>query len=78
MEFQEQVNVILYNFHGMNFVTLLHANISKDQLAILFYLPIVEYSVSVLRHQYDVVGYLTIDMAKTAQFQAYHILAIGG
>ena len=65
-------------FHCMNLVALLHANISKDQLAILFNLPIVEYSVSVLRHQYDVVGYLTIAMAKTAQLQAYHILAIGG
>ena len=30
---------------------------------------IVEYSVSILRHQYDVVGNLTIAMAKTAQFQ---------
>ena len=66
MEFQEYVNVILYNFHCMNFVALLHTNISKGQLAILFNLPIVEYSVSVLRHHYDVVGYLAIAMAKAA------------
>ncbi len=78
MEFQEQVNMILYNFHGMNFVALLHANIFEDQLAILFNSLIVEYFVSILWHQYDVVGDLTIAMAKTAQFQAYHILAIGG
>ena len=69
MEFQEQVNMIRYNFHGMNFVALLHANIFEDQLAILFYLPIVEYSVSILGHQHDVVGDLTIAMAETAQFQ---------
>jgi len=69
VEFQEQVNMIRYNFHGMNFVALLHANIFEDQLAILFYLPIVEYSVSILGHQHDVVGDLTIAMAETAQFQ---------
>jgi hypothetical protein len=39
VEFQEQVNMIHYNFHGMNFVALLHANIFEDQLAILFHLP---------------------------------------
>jgi len=31
----------------MNFVALLHANIFEDQLAILFFLPIVEYSVRI-------------------------------
>src|SRR5512136_2374734 len=31
--------------------------------------PFVEYLVSILRHQHDVVGNLTIAMAKTAQFQ---------
>ena len=70
--------MIRYNFHGMNLVALLHANIFDDQLAILFNLPIVEYSVSILGHQHDVVGDLTIAMAEAAQFQAYHILAIGG
>ena len=69
MEFQEQVNVIRHKFQCMNFVALLHADIFKDQLAILFNLSIVEYLVSVLRHQHDVVGDLTIAMAKTAQFQ---------
>jgi hypothetical protein len=69
VEFQEQVNMILYNFHGMNFVAMLHANIVEDQLAILFNLLIVEDPVSILRHQHDVVGDLTIAMAKTAQFQ---------
>jgi hypothetical protein len=69
VEFQEQVNMIRYNFHGMNLVALLHANIFENQLAILFYLPIVEYSVSILWHQHDVVGDLTIAMAETAQFQ---------
>ncbi len=61
--------MILYNFHGMNFVALLHANIVEDQLAILLTCFIVEYPVSILRHQHDVVGDLTIAMAKTAQFQ---------
>ena len=61
--------MIIHNFQGMNFVTLLHANIVEDQLAILFYSLIIEYAVSVLRHQYDVVGNLTIAMAETVQFQ---------
>ncbi len=69
MEFDEQVNMILHNFHGMHYVALLHANIIENQFAILFYLPIVEYPVSVLRHQYDVVGNLAVAMAKTAQLQ---------
>lgn len=42
--------MIRYNFHGMNFIALLHADIFKDQLAILFNSSIVEYLVSVLRH----------------------------
>ena len=33
--FQEQMSMILYNFHRMNFVALLHADIVEDQLAIL-------------------------------------------
>lgn len=78
MEFQEQVNMIRHNFYCMNFISLLHANIFEDQLAILFNSPIIEYFVSILGHQHDVVGDLTIAMAEAAQFQAYHILAIGG
>ena len=70
MEFQEQVNVILYNFHGMNFVALLNADIVEDRLAIFFKLVVAEYPVSILRHQNDVVGDLTIAMAKTAQFHS--------
>ncbi len=61
--------MILYNFHGMNFIAFLRTNIFEDQLAILFNSLVVEYFVSILRHQYDVVGDLTIAMAKTAQFQ---------
>jgi hypothetical protein len=57
---------------------MIHANIFEDQLAILFNSPFVEYLVSILRHQHDVVGNLTIAMAKTAQFQRLSILAIGG
>ena len=53
----------------MNFVALLHANIVEDQLAILFNLLIVEYPVSILGHQHDVVGDLTIARAEAAQFQ---------
>ena len=53
----------------MNFVALLQANTLEDQLAILFYLPIAEYFVSILGHQQDVVGDLTIAMAEAAQFQ---------
>jgi hypothetical protein len=41
----------------------------EDQLAILFNLLIVEYSVSILGHQHDVVGDLTIAVAEAAQFQ---------
>jgi len=69
MEFQEQVNMIIYNFQSMDFVSFLSANIMQDRLAILFNSLIVEYLVSILRHQHDVVGNLTIAMAKTAQFQ---------
>ncbi len=78
MEFQEQVNMIRNNFYSMNFISLLRANIFEDQLAILFNSPIIEYFVSILGHQHDVVGDLTIAMAEAAQFQAYHILAISG
>ena len=70
--------MIRNNLYGMNPVSLLIANISEDQLAILFNSPIVEYLVSILGHQHDVVGDLTVATAKAAQFQAYHILAIGG
>lgn len=69
MKFQEQVNMIRNNLYGMNPVSLLIANISEDQLAILFNSPIVEYLVSILGHQHDVVGDLTIAMAEAAQFQ---------
>ena len=61
--------MILHDFKGMDCVALFLANILENQLAILFNLPIVEYLVSILRHQHDVVGELTIAMAKTAQFQ---------
>jgi hypothetical protein len=47
-----------------DFLASLHANIFEDQLAILFDLLIVEYSVPILRHQHDVLGDLTIAMAK--------------
>jgi hypothetical protein len=69
VEFEEQVNMVLCKFYGMNPVPLLHANIFEDQLAIFFNSPVVEYPVSILRHQHDVVGNLTIAMAKTVQFQ---------
>ena len=69
--------MIRNNLYGMNPVSLLIADISEDELAILFNSPIVEYLVSILGHQHDVVGDLTVAMAKAAQFQAYHILAIG-
>jgi hypothetical protein len=62
----------------MKFVTLLHANIVEDQLAILFNSLTIEYIVSILWHQHDMVSDLTIAMAKTVQFHAYHILAIDG
>lgn len=54
------------NFHGMNFITVLLADIIDDQLAILFNLPFIEDLVSILWHQHDVVGNLAIAMAKTA------------
>ena len=69
MEFQEQVNMISNNLYGMNPVSLFIANISEDQLAILFNLPAAEYFVSILGHQHDVVGDLTIAMAEATQFQ---------
>jgi len=62
--------MIRYNLYGMNPVSLLLANIFEDQLAIHFNLPVVEYSVSILGHQHDVVGDLTVAMAKAAQFQS--------
>ena len=48
--------MIRNNLYGMNPVSLLIANISEDELAILFNSPIVEYPVSILGHQHDVVG----------------------
>ena len=53
----------------MNLIAFLPANTFEDQFAILFNLPIVEYFVSILGHQHDVVGDLTIAMAEAAQFQ---------
>ncbi len=61
--------MIFYHFNGMNLMASFGTNVVEDRLAILFNSLIVEYSVSVLRHQYDVVGNLTIAMAKTMQFQ---------
>ena len=58
--------MILYNFHGMNSIAVLLADIINDQLAILFNSPIMEYFVSILGHQHDVVGNLAIAMAETA------------
>ena len=58
--------MILYNFHGMNLIAVLPANIINYHLAILFNLLFIEDFVSILWHQYDVVGYLAIAMAKTA------------
>ena len=62
--------MIRNNLYGMNPVSLLLADISEDELAILFNSPIVEYLVSILGHQHDVVGDLTVAMAKAAQFQS--------
>lgn len=66
MKFQEQVDMIFYNFHGMNSIAVLLTDIIDDQLAILFNLPFIEDLVSILWHQHDVVGNLAIAMAKTA------------
>ena len=66
VKFQEQVDMVLYNFHGMNSIAVLLADIIDDQLAILFYLPFIEDLVSILWHQHDVVGNLAIAMAETA------------
>ncbi len=49
----------------MNFVAFFHANTVENQLAILFNPLVVEYTVSIFRYQHDVVGNLTIAMAKT-------------
>ena len=62
--------MIRYNLYGMYFIALLYANFFEDQFEILFNLPIVEYFVSILGHQHDVVGDLTIAMAEAAQFQS--------
>jgi hypothetical protein len=62
--------MIRYNLYGMNLVSLLLANIFEDQLPILFNLPVVEYSVSILGHKHDVVGDLSTAIAKAAQFQS--------
>lgn len=61
--------MVLHNFHSMNFIAVLLADIIDDQLAILFNLSFIEDLVSILWHQHDVVGNLAIAMAKTAQFQ---------
>ena len=69
MKFHEQMNVIIYGFHSMKFVTLLQANTVEDQLTILFNSLTIEYIVSILWHQHEMVSDLTIAMAKTVQFQ---------
>ena len=69
--------MIIYNFQSMDFVAFLCANIVEYRLAILFNSFIVEYLVSILRHQHDVVGNLTIARLKLRNSNAYHILAIG-
>ena len=69
MEFQKQVHMIFYHFHGMYSIAFLSTNVFEDWFAILFNSLVVEYFESVFRHQYDVVGDLTIAMAKTTQFQ---------
>ena len=61
--------MVLHNFHSMNFIAVLLADIFDDQFAILFNLSFIEDLVSILWHQHDVVGNLAIAMAKTAQFQ---------
>jgi hypothetical protein len=61
--------MIRYNLSGMNPVSLLLADISEDDLAILFNLPAVEYFVSILEHQHDVAGDLTRVMAEATQIQ---------
>ncbi|SFT84716.1 hypothetical protein SAMN02910340_02700 [Methanosarcina thermophila] len=63
------MNVIVYYFHCIYFVAIFSANVTENQLAILFNSLIIEYTVStvsIVRHQYDVVSNLTIAMAKTA------------
>ncbi len=60
------MNMIIYYFHCMYFVAIFSTNYTENQLAILFNSLIVEYIVSILRHQHDVVSNLTIAMAKTA------------
>jgi len=61
--------MVLHNFHSMNFIAVLPADIIDDQFAILFNLSFIEDLVSILWHQHDVVGNLAIAMAETAQFQ---------
>ena len=63
------MNVIIDNLKSMKLVALLITNVIEDQLTILFNLLTIEYIVSVLLHQYEMVGNLTIAMAKTVQFQ---------
>jgi hypothetical protein len=48
------MNMIAYYFHSMYFVAIFSTNVTENQLAILFNSLIVEYTVSILRHQYDV------------------------
>ena len=61
--------MVLHNFHSMNFIAVLPADIIDDKFAILFNLSFIEDLVSILWHQYDVVGNLTIAMAEAAQLQ---------
>lgn len=60
------MNMIAYYFHSMYFVAIFSTNVTENQLAILFNSLIVKYTISILRHQYDVVSNLIIVMAKTA------------
>ncbi len=69
MEFQKQVHMVFYYFHGMYSIAFLSTNVFEDRFAILFNSIVIEYFESVLRRQYEVVGDLTIAVAKTTQFQ---------
>lgn len=60
------MSMIAYYFHSMYFVAIFSTNVTENQLVILFNSLIVKYTISILRHQYDVVSNLIIAMAKTA------------
>lgn len=76
VKLQEQVYVIIGNMKADHSIPMLIAYALDHFFAIRFYSSS-ENLTSVLRHQDNMVSYLSIAMAIAIQFQFFHIQAVG-